>query len=185
MKTLVIHAEDPTTDFLCKIYEGKKDWTILRTAEECEKENIINAIAFHDRVIMLGHGYEHGLFGHGGLIVDKEVVFLSGLQNKKECVYIWCNADVFVQNNDLHGFFTGMFVSEPEEAEMYDLPFTKESIKKSNNLFAEVVGTYIDHPFMYMRIVENYQPPGNFVALFNWNRLYYKHRYLSVDKKSA
>ncbi len=58
MKTLLIHAEDPTTDFLSTIYDGK-DWTIVK--KNIGKSKIKSLIKEHDIIVMMGHGTEKGL----------------------------------------------------------------------------------------------------------------------------
>ena len=60
-KTLVIHPQDATTDFLKLIYQDKKDWTIINNCE-ISKEELKKAISKHDRIIMMGHGCPSGLF---------------------------------------------------------------------------------------------------------------------------
>jgi len=53
MKTLVIHPNDETTEFLNKIYEDK-DWKVM--SFELTKAALTKQIAVHDRIVMLGHG---------------------------------------------------------------------------------------------------------------------------------
>lgn len=53
MKTLVIHPQDPTTDFLCNIYSDK-DWSIINS--HVSSRVLKESIKSHDRIVMLGHG---------------------------------------------------------------------------------------------------------------------------------
>jgi len=138
MKTLVIHPKDETTDFLSEIYSGK-DWTIINT--NISKSALKRAINEHDRIIMLGHGSKQGLIGFNKFIIGSELVYLL---REKECVCIWCNADQFVVKYGLKGFYTGMIISEYEEALMYCVQTTSEKISHSNLLFAEAVKKSID-----------------------------------------
>jgi len=111
MKTLVIHPKDSTTDFLKVIY-SEKDWTIIddnNISTSKLKENIKS----HDRIIMLGHGSDKGLFGQNRLIINSNLVYLL---KDKNCVCIWCNADEFVKKYKLNGFYTGMIISDYDEA---------------------------------------------------------------------
>ena len=54
MKSLIIHPEDPTTDFLIPIYERLKNKTIIKGG--VSKSELQELIESHDRVLMLGHG---------------------------------------------------------------------------------------------------------------------------------
>ena len=60
MRTLVIHPEDRTTDFLADIYRGK-DWEIIR--KPICRDELAAKIAENDRIVMLGHGLPAGLIG--------------------------------------------------------------------------------------------------------------------------
>jgi hypothetical protein len=78
MKTLVIHPQDPTTDFLKPIYQALPDTTVVTGG--VFKDEIIDLIMQHDRVIMLGHGTPHGLLamdqfpGYNWNIIDHNMV---------------------------------------------------------------------------------------------------------------
>ena len=60
MKTLVIHPEDRSTDFLKPIYEHVSDATIIHAG--VSKTQIKQLITEHDRIMMMGHGSPSGLF---------------------------------------------------------------------------------------------------------------------------
>lgn len=81
---------------------------------------MLKLIESHDRVLMLGHGSPWGLLSTGqfpdaGLFIIDESMVLP-LQNKTNSVFIWCNADQFVQRHGLSGLNSGMFISEVLEA---------------------------------------------------------------------
>jgi hypothetical protein len=139
MKTLVIHPKDPTTDFLSKIYEGK-DWTIIN--HSIGKRLMRKAIEEHDRIIMMGHGCEKGLFdGEYKGIITSDYVYLL---REKQCVAIWCNADVFFLKYGLKGLYTGMIISEYMEANLYCINTTYQEIYESNLLFSRAIQESID-----------------------------------------
>ena len=121
MKSLIIHPQDPTTSFLSQIYALLTNKTIIRGG--ISKPELRKLIESHDRVIMLGHGSPYGLLNRGqfpdaGLyIIDNSMVL--ALKNKINSVFIWCNADHFVQRNGLSGLNCGIFISEVLEAEYY------------------------------------------------------------------
>jgi hypothetical protein len=186
MKTLVIHPKDISTVFLSTIYENLTV-TLINDPTTGEKE-IIKAINEHDRIIMCGHGCGDGLFGHmpGGLIINKNMV---PALRKKECIFIWCNADEFVKKNYLTGFYTGMFISEVGEARCFNIKISQEEVDYSNKIFATLVrnafreiteypdkmvdGRNVDNLFrVYEYVASSYK--GNCPVInFNRNRLYF------------
>jgi hypothetical protein len=170
MKTLVIHIEDRTTDFLKKIYENI-DCTIIRDGYSGD---IIREIKNHDRIIMCGHGCPSGLFGKRGMIISN---FAVPYLRDKECIFIWCNADKFVKKHNLTGFYSGMFISEVTEAEMYGIKTNEEDICFSNIFFSRMVGNCLRDDMSlketFMIVKDNYTDEKNPVVGFNNNRLYY------------
>lgn len=191
MKTLVIHPEDHSTDFLKPIYANVTNATIVTGG--VTKEDVAEMIKTHDRVMMMGHGSPFGLFSVGkfkskpyivngvsygsAYVIDNEMVPL--LNEKENNVFIWCNADKFVNKHDLKGFYSGMFISEVGEAIYCGLPGTEQDqVDASNNYFAELLGEVINEPLKdaYFHVLDNYGllAEDNPVALYNYNRLYLK-----------
>lgn len=169
MKTLVIHPKDSTTDFLCDIYSDKK-WTIIN--KNISKSELRKQIKEHDRIIMLGHGSEYGLFdlANDRFIIDSKWV---DMLRKKECVCIWCNANVFFEKYGLKGFYTGMIVSEIMEAYLYSLPTDIDLIEESNKLFATSIKESIDTNNMLENAKNRYDTDKNLIIDFNKDNLYY------------
>ena len=179
MKTLVIHPEDPSTFFLDIVYENIEDLTLVTGG--VTKQEIKDLIKKHDRVMMMGHGSPGGLFSVGqfedshGYIIDSSMVEL--LKEKDNSVFIWCNADQFVEKYDLKGFYTGMFISEVGEAYYCGLPDTEQpEVDESNYSFVEIMGECINYDSKlihqiaktrYGMLIEH-----NPVAKYNHERLY-------------
>lgn len=177
MTTLVIHPKDPTTDFLIPIYYNLKEYTVIRGG--VSKDTIRELINKHDRVLMMGHGSPSGLFSVGqfedsGLIIDSSMV--EALSKKKDNLYIWCNADQFVERYELKGFYTGMFISEYSEAAYCGVPTRRGEVERSNDLFAQIVGRNINESVdaLWKRVKRVYTLPSNEVSEYNNNRLYLK-----------
>ena len=185
MKTLVIHPDDRSTDFLKPIYEGIQDKTVVTGGRHGDKnrmtkKEVNELIKTHDRVIMLGHGCPYGLFSVGmfestyGLIIDNDTVVL--LKEKKDNIYIWCNADMFVDKHELKGFYSGMFVSEVGESIHEGVPSTQKVVNESNDGFSKILGSYVNEPtdIVYRNVTLVYELLGetNKVAKFNSERLY-------------
>ena len=82
-KTLIIHPNDRSTDFLKKIYSKISDATIITSGN---RGQVNEEIMKHDRIMMMGHGSPWGLFSVGqfagiegkynGYIIDHDTVSL-------------------------------------------------------------------------------------------------------------
>ena len=121
---------------------------------------------------MLGHGFPNGLYSTPDrkLIVSNEH---AELLNGKDCVFVWCNADEYVQKHNLRGFYTGMIISEVAEANYCNVIATQEQVDESNYLFAETIGRYINmHESMHKLITSEYTSSTNPVIMYNQVRLY-------------
>ena len=169
LSTLVIHPKDLITDFLSEIYLDR-GWTIINV--NISKSRLKSEIKSHDRIIMLGHGTEYGLLGFGRFIIDSTLVYLL---RDKVTICIWCNADVFVKKYGLRGFYTGMIISELEEAIMYCIDVDTNSILESNICLSSAVSESIDSVDMLDSVKRLYG--GNSAVIeFNRGNLYYKDK---------
>jgi hypothetical protein len=128
----------------------------------------------------MGHGTRQGLLAVGsfktntGYIVD--TINVSLLEDK-ECIYIWCNANVFVERYQLKGFYSGMFISEVNEAYYCGVNHVNQiMVTLSNNYFSSLLKKCIDKDLhsIYVFIKKNYGKFGddNNVAFYNQQRLY-------------
>ena len=179
MKTLIIHPKDKSTQFLDIVYNPIPNKTIITGG--VSQEELIKLIEEHDRVMMCGHGSPYGLFAVGqfpdtkGYVIGANMV--EELSKKDNSIFIWCNADQFVNFHKLKGFFSGMFISEVGEAYYCGLPGTKQDeVDESNFGFCNLLSECINEPqeVMYNTIKTNYGKIAeeNSVALYNHNRLY-------------
>ena len=179
-KTLIIHPKDNTTTFLKRIYEEIPKCTV--TSGGVNEKELVELIEKHDRILMMGHGSPYGLFRTPSFkeipteyVINKKHVDL--LQKKEESVFIWCNADMFVKYYDLKGFYTGMFISEVQEALYCGLPGTsQESVTESNQAFANILKKYIheNKNVIHESVKKEYRVlcESNPVAFYNNLRLY-------------
>jgi len=154
---LVIHPKDPTTEFLTHCYEGK-GYDVIR---DCltPKEEIINQIQNHDKIIMMGHGTPAGLLNPKtwGYIIDPND---ADLLSTKETISIWCNSDSYFRRYNIPGFHTGMIISETSE-EAYVLghiPVNKKDLLDNMNRFATIIGECIEESPKDMQkyVLDNY-----------------------------
>lgn len=188
MKVLVIHPDDPSTDFLSPIYDNIFQATVVTGG--VSKDELTQLIKEHDRIIMMGHGSPSGLFAVGMFSDAKSSIYPQRfnyayaidestvpLLKEKECIAIWCNADQFMNKHQLNGFYSGMFISEVSEALYCGLPGTSHNtVRVSNNYFSQLVGEVINEPLsiIYEHVMNNYELiiDENPVALYNYNRLF-------------
>lgn len=180
VKTLVIHPKDKTTDFLERIYRDIPNKTVV--TDSLRRSDILLLIRTHDRVIMLGHGTPRGLLNMGQFpdclfVVDSQMVSL--LSQKKNNVFIWCHADEFVDRFNLKGFYSGMFVSEVEEAKYERMKgITQNIVDESNIVFSQVLGKNINGSTeqIFDSVIQEYGDitSTNKVAELNHSRLYFR-----------
>lgn len=109
----------------------------------------------------------------GYVIDDSNADQLRG----KKLTAIWCNADQYMEWNDLSGFYTGMFVSEEGEAKMIGCADTEKwQVEEQNYAFVEVIRRYLDldGPTMHVALESHYGPLAdrNAVAKYNLKRFY-------------
>lgn len=179
MKTLIVHPKDDSTSFLDIVYKPIENKTLITGG--VTKNELIKLIMEHDRIMMMGHGSPGGLFSvgqfknSGGYIIDRTIV--PYLKNKQNNVYIWCNADRFVEEYNLKGFYSGMFISEVGEANYCGLPGTKQDVvDESNYGFCNIISKYINEnkDVIYENVKKEYGliAENNPVAYYNNNRLY-------------
>ncbi len=180
MKTLVIHPDDRSTDFLKPIYTGIKNKTVL--LKNVSRDKLLSAVRSHDTIIMLGHGSPNGLFnvsgiGKGVMVVGESLVEeLRG----KQLIAIWCNSDKFIERHSLSALYSGMFISEVNEARYCGVQSDQAMVNESNNTFAVLLGNMLTNTSMNLEkthgmVLESYEELGkvNAVAKYNSDRFYY------------
>jgi hypothetical protein len=185
--TLIIHPEDSTTDFLTKIYQNIENKIVVHSSTNIGQ--LIHLIEAAHRVIMCGHGDQDGLIGRGGYIINEDLA--SSLRHKTNSIFLWCNAADFVMKHDICGIFSGMFISEVGEAEMFGIQTSQLQIDESNQLFSELLGRELLSPTCedivqtHTNIIKEYSSladMGNIIAAYNCKRWYVRSS-LSSDVK--
>ena len=175
---IVIHANDPTTRFLSVLYQQRKDVVCL-VNETNSSSDVQRAIRADDAIVMLGHGNEYGLFSKPSkngkyerfMITDRHVQFLRN----KTCIGIWCHANQFAERYGLHGLFSGMIISELQEATELGITATEEEIYKERERFAlhlkDCIQTLgLEEIPAQMKHLDDIQSE---LTKFNYNNLYY------------
>ena len=180
-KTLVIHVQDKSTDFLKVIYEGKgydvmNEFGLEYQRNPNAKEELIKKMEEYDRIIMLGHGTPTGLLnvdnGHYvGYIIDRDFVKVLA---KKETISIWCYSNRFFEPYNIKGFHTGMIISEIAEAccANGNKPLNAQEILDNMYAFATIVRLCIDKEPQDMKkfILEHYNFDDD-VTRYNRNNI--------------
>ena len=184
---LIIHPDDRTTDFLKPCYAGL-DATILTQRDEFF--NLAETMKRHNRIIMMGHGSPGGLFmpkvegieedENGELFEYTDYSINDSYRDilrQKRTVCVWCNADRYVVPNDLHGFYTGMVISELCEADYCDVKgCNPKQLEESNTKFTMGLkeALKVDGPESVEIFKEIYNNPKNPIMIYNRKRLYFR-----------
>lgn len=152
---LVIHPQDRSTEFLRTLYKDIEGVTILR-GEQSRKE--LSSILYHrppgELFLLLGHGSGDGLFRKEGndyrCYVGRSMAYCL---KRHPLVGIWCHANRFAEGAHLHGFFSGMIISEMKEAQEYGVRTTEEELERENTRLAESLRQllYVHNSFEEMR----------------------------------
>ena len=186
-KLLVIHPNDPSTKFLETLYDYHtivNSLVVDETASNAKIRQVLTANALKDRnVMMLGHGYEGGLFApqkndtevnpfYRKIINPSLVQFLR----ERTCIGIWCYANLFAERYGLHGLFSGMIISDLDEAHSYGIEeFTQKEIEMYNMDFAGSLA-YCMETFELDQVpsmMEAFVHSPNRLEKFNFGNLYY------------
>ena len=123
MATVIFsNAGDTDTAVLKFIWRGLPNVKLVEVNKQTvnAKEIVEQAIeAEHDTLICCGHGSQMGLFNPAGT----GFTFLVNRQNYKKIkvnrfIGVWCHASEFGEAVHLKGFYSSMFISNKNEAEM-------------------------------------------------------------------
>lgn len=174
----IIHANDPTTQFLSLLYNQREDVKVHITEKNTNME-VIRAIRSDDNIMMLGHGDNCGLYStprKDGKFV-RQLIDSSHVQflRNKTCIGIWCYADLFADKYKLHGLFFGMIISELHESIEQHVSTTQEEIDREMVKFASRLRDCIrqyalkDIPAR-MKELDDVKSE---LTIFNYNNLYY------------
>ena len=184
---LIIHPDDRTTDVLKPTYTDLNA-TVLTQRDEFF--NLAETMKRHNRIIMMGHGSPSGLFmpkvegveedENGELFEYTDYTIndsYSDILRQKRTVCVWCNADRYVVPNNLHGFYTGMAISELCEADYCDVKgCNPKQLEESNTKFTMGLkeSLKVDGPKSVTVFKEIYNNPKNPIMVYNRKRIYYR-----------
>ena len=175
----VIHANDSTTQFLSLLYEQRRDIS-MHITEASTNSAVQRAIREGDTVLMLGHGNKYGLFS----VPDKDGVYRRFMVDgryvqflrDKTCIGIWCYANLFAEQYNLHGLFSGMIISELQEAFDNGITTTKVEIDVEMGKFSQRLRDCIEQRYglkdtpTRMKELDDVKSE---LTTFNYSNLYY------------
>ena len=138
---LIIHPKDKTTRVLSRLYEGLDIRFVDQSKNNTEVKHILNHTSQVERIMLLGHGSDRGLFSKENdemkefnrLIISHQHAFFLR-KHGGNIIGIWCHAEKFAREEGLHGLFSGMIISEKEEADEYNVSATQEEIDEANEI---------------------------------------------------
>lgn len=148
---VVIHPKDKTTNMLSILYEGFEHTRIDQSYRKKEIRHILNHVPCYERILLLGHGSDMGLFSRNDdcrdvfdrLIVHHPLAYYLR-KHGSNIVGMWCNANLFAEKERLHGLFTGMIVTEMSEALLYGINTSQKELDKENVKLAERLRSLLD-----------------------------------------
>ena len=174
MIIVFVNSKEDTATF-SRLYDGLEDITLLYNPTREEVENVLRERPT-ERLMCLGHGTARGLFSHDfkGYIIDRDT---TPLLQTREMIGIWCYASDFARLNNLRGFFTYMFISNPQEANFHRCgEVSEEVVFEENRLFSQRINNLIreDVPMedWVERLYESANTELKFVD-FNYSNLSY------------
>lgn len=136
---LVIHPKDKTIAMLTVLYDGLEVRLLDQSFKNSEVKDALHHASKQERIMMLGHGSDKGLFSRDHEeqdVFDRLIVYHPHAyylrKHGSNIVAIWCNADMFAHKEGLHGLFTGMIISELSEALIYGVETTQEELDREN-----------------------------------------------------
>ena len=180
---LVIHPKDKTTAMLSALYDGLEAQVIDDYRSTKEMGRLLHHVSTQERIMLLGHGSDKGLFfrkDDSKDEFDKIIVGHSHAYHLRKhggnIVAVWCNADLFARAEGLHGLFSGMIVSELSEAQLYKIETTQEELDSENVKLARRLRTLLDERIPLSEIpkrllaMDNVHSP---LTTFNYKNFYY------------
>eukprot|EP01091_Cochliopodium_minus_P016970 TRINITY_DN6526_c0_g1_i1.p1 TRINITY_DN6526_c0_g1~~TRINITY_DN6526_c0_g1_i1.p1 ORF type:complete len:188 (-),score=37.40 TRINITY_DN6526_c0_g1_i1:439-1002(-) len=181
-KILIVHPKDESTSFLKPIYEKLENKTVITGG--ISKKRLIELIDENEIIIMMGHGMPSGLMSMNQFDTNDSFIIghnnVEHLKKKEYNIFIWCNADEFVNEFNLKGFYSGMFISEVEEAEYCGLGIVDHKlVQESNDFFAVELGKLFSQNLsleeISISIKQKYSKiaESNLIAKYNNDRLYF------------
>lgn len=180
---LVIHPKDKTTAMLSALYDGLEAQIVDDCRSTKEIAHLLHHVSTTERIMLLGHGCDKGLFFRADDSRDEFDKIIVGhshafhlRRHGGNIVAVWCNADRFARAEGLHGLFSGMIISEMSEAELYQVETTQEELDRENIKLSRRLRTLLDEGIPLSDIPKRMQAMDDVsspLTTFNYNKFYY------------
>ena len=151
---LVIHPKDKTTKILSVLYEEEDAQFITQSQSGHEIERAFHHCPRSERIMLLGHGSENGLFSREDdtdehfdriIVGHPQTYYLR--RHGNNVIGIWCHADLFARKEGLHGLFSGMIISDKQEAESYGIITLQHHIDETNEIMFSKLRKLLDEGY--------------------------------------
>lgn len=180
---LVIHPKDRTTAMLSALYEGMDATVVDQSMSNREIDRAIHHCKKSDRIMLLGHGCDNGLFTRNDDTIrefDRIIVGHSHAYHLRKhggnLIGIWCHADQFARKEGLHGLFSGMIISDIYEAEEYGIKTLQMHIDEANDVMFATLRRLLDegHPLHEIpELLQSTDHINNHITRFNYPNFFY------------
>lgn len=180
---LVIHPKDKTTAMLSALYEGLGARVIDDCCSTKEVGRLLHHVSTQERIMLLGHGSDKGLFFREDDCRDEFDRIIVGhshayhlRRHGGNIVAVWCNADLFARAEGLHGLFSGMIISEQSEAQLYQVETTQEELDRENLKLARRLRALLDEDVPLNEIPERMLAMDDVrspLTTFNYKHFFY------------
>ncbi len=180
---LVVHPKDRTTSLLSILYEGMEANIISNKCSNKEMEHLLHHVSTQERIMLLGHGSDKGLFYREDDTKNEFDKIIVGhphsfhlRKHGGNLIGIWCHADKFARAEGLHGLFSGMIISEVQEATAYGIVATQQEILKSNTVMFEHLRRLLDEDIPLCEIplrIKNMDAEKTSLSVFNYHNFNY------------
>ena len=180
---LVIHPTDRTTEMLSILYEGLEAKLIESDCSNKEMGHLLRHTSPSERIMLLGHGSDKGLFYRDDDTKDEFDKIIVGhphafhLRNHgSNIIGIWCHAVKFAKKEGLHGLFSGMIISEMSEAKEHGVTTDRESMDRTNRIMFTQLRRLLDEGTPLHEIPERLKAldtTQSDLSRFNYDRFYY------------
>lgn len=174
---LALHPADATTAFLARLYKEIPGLTLLSDPSlgRARLRSLLYRRPPGEMILLLGHGNDRGLFARVDdgfrLLLDHSHVYCL---RQHPLVGIWCHADEFARREGLHGLFTGMFISELEEAQAWGIHTDRDELDLENCRFAGRLRFLLNAGIPFPKIVSYLREMDHArseLTLFNYGNL--------------
>lgn len=180
---LVVHPKDRTTSLLSILYEGMEANIISNKCSNKEMEHLLHHVSTQERIMLLGHGSDKGLFYREDDTKNEFDKIIVGhphsfhlRKHGGNLIGILCHADKFARAEGLHGLFSGMIISEVQEATAYGIVATQQEILKSNTVMFEHLRRLLDEDIPLCEIplrIKNMDAEKTSLSVFNYHNFNY------------